>query len=126
MCRFGDLDPCEVWRETPRIARKTHVCDGCYAIIQPHEAYVSHFNVFEGEASHEAMCFGCWVSREEFADAHDQNFAPSNLWTFLQECIGENDDPLDEWRSHFAGMKHRYRNSPSRRRDLLGRREVQS
>lgn len=118
MCSFGELDPCTVWRETARRARKPHQCDGCGIVIQSSEAYVSHFDIFDGVASSQAMCFGCWWSREAFAEAHEQNFAPDFLWEALQECIGENNDPRDVWRPHFAAIKRRYRTSPSRRRSL--------
>lgn len=116
MCSFGDLDPCQVWRETPKVVarpRKPRNCDGCGTLIAGGVPFIDHFNVFDGEASHEAMCFACWWTREEFAEAHDGNlFPPGALRNNLHECIGENDDEDDVWRPHLAALLTRYRHSP--------------
>lgn len=122
MCDLYDLEPCTVWRETPRVARKRHECDGCGAVIQPRDAYVRHFDVFDGQASDEAMCSVCWFARQQFIDAHGQGFGPSYLMEALQECIGENDDDEDEWRPVLATLKRRFRASPSWARQLRRRR----
>lgn len=116
MCSI-DLDPCSVWRETPRVARKPHLCDGCGQEIRPGDAYLVHFDIFEGEANNERACFVCWWVRQVFADAHGQSFAPSGLWTQLDECIqGERDN---EWRESLAVVLRRFRTSKSGRVALM-------
>jgi hypothetical protein len=88
MCSI-DLEPCDLWRETPRIARKPHHCSACGAAINPGDAYLDHFSLFEGETSSEAACYACWLAREEFADAHGQKFTPSALEGMLSECYSD-------------------------------------
>jgi hypothetical protein len=119
-----DLEPCSVWRETPRKAKKSYKCSGCGITIQPGEAYLENFSVFEGEASTEKACFGCWAAKQQFAEAHGQDFAPSHLIEFLQDCIGENDDEEDVWRPVLAAVLARYRTSDQRRSRLAERREA--
>lgn len=86
MCSI-DLEPCDLWRETPRIARKPHRCSACGAAIHPGTAYLDHFSLFEGVSSSESACFTCWLAREEFADAHGQRFPPSALADLLADCL---------------------------------------
>ncbi len=54
MCSI-DLDPCEVWREEERKARKEHRCACCNRVIKPGTKYLSHFSVFEGSPTTEAL-----------------------------------------------------------------------
>lgn len=128
MCSL-DLEPCDVWEEEPRIMSRAHFkgrpheCDGCGSIIKRGDPYLAHSNLFEGKWSREKMCFACWWSLEVFAEAHGQRFAPSMLWGQLQDCIGENDDPLDEWRPHLAALKKRFRASAQGRRRAARERE---
>lgn len=124
MCSFGELDPCDVWEEEPRIMStasykgRLHECTGCNAVIKRGDPYIAHSNLFEHEWSREKMCFACWWTRAVFADAHEgQLFAPGALWDTLQECISENADPDDVWRPYFAAMKARFRMSPAGRRN---------
>lgn len=97
MCMVGDLEPCEVWDERERKARKAHTCSCCYGQIRAGEVYVVHFSVFEGQANSEKMCKPCHAARAEFAKAHDGSLcSPSYFGRMLMECIGENgedDDP---------------------------------
>lgn len=114
MCSL-DLEPCEVWVETPRIARKRHECDGCGVEILCGTAYLVNFHVFDGCPGGEKSCFECWLAREQFAEAHGQSFYPSMLLDQLRQCIGENDDEEDEWRSVLASVLARHRTSSGRR-----------
>jgi hypothetical protein len=108
-----DLEPCAVWREVVRKARKVHECDGCGAIIPVGEHYTAHAHVFDGPVRSDKMCSVCWVLREDFADAHGMRCMPSNLWEMLDECTqGERSSP---WRLHLAILKRRWRVSRSGR-----------
>ena len=114
MCDLYDLEPCTVWRETPRTARKQHRCDGCGAFIRPGEVYLAHFNVFEGEASNEKACFACWWALEDFGNHHGQRMAPANLSWMLSDCYGgegrgywTDEDRL--WRRYHAALLKRTR-----------------
>lgn len=60
MCTLDNDDPCSVWREEVRTARKSNTCD---AFIPPGDDYLSHFDVYDGSATSEAMCATCWVVR---------------------------------------------------------------
>lgn len=121
MCSL-DLDPCAVWSETPRRARRAHECTACGVAIQPGEAYLSHFSVFEGCPSTEKMCFACWLARGQFAEAHGQSFPPSALLEQLHDCIGANDDEEDEWRPIYANVLARFRVSAAHRQFQRARR----
>lgn len=116
MCEL-DLEPCEVWSETPRRAAKEHVCGGCRQVIRKGDAYLSHFHVFEGEASTERLCFVCWWVRKLFARTHGYA-APSALYELIQDCIADGEDA---WRDEMAVIKRRYRTSDARRKGLAGR-----
>ncbi len=120
MCSL-DLEPCTVWRNTPRRARKHHVCVCCGVAISRGETYLDHFHVFDGYATSESLCGACWFVWKEFGDAHDQQPTPGGLYEVLQDCIGENDDDEDQWRRLFAAVKRRWRVSPGGRSDLIRR-----
>lgn len=110
MCSFGELDPCSVWRETPHIARKEHHCGGCGGRIRPGEAYLSHFSIFEGDATSQACCFPCWVAREDFSREHDGNyFVPGMLAEVLGECVAEGDEGSQRWQNHLDALRERRR-----------------
>jgi hypothetical protein len=120
MCSL-DLEPCTVWRNTPRKARKPHVCVCCGAGIAPGTHYLDHFNVFDGNSSSESLCGFCWFIWQQFGDAHDMQPTPGALYEQLQDCIGENDDDEDEWRPLFAAIKRRWRVSTRGREHLVER-----
>jgi hypothetical protein len=99
MC-FIDLDPCEVWDERERKARKEHKCGACGKTIRVGETYLTHFSVFEGNANSEKMCFPCRDDRKQFADAHDGTLmTPSFLRQMVAECISEGDEESErQWK----------------------------
>ncbi len=117
MCSL-ELDPCTVWRNTPRTARKAHTCDCCNTAIAPGSPYIDHFNVFDGNATTQALCSLCWFVWRQFCDAHDQEITPGALFEMLRDCVGENDDAEDEWRPLLASVLRRYRRTPARARHL--------
>lgn len=118
MCTI-DLEPCSVWREVVRKARKEHTCDGCGHVVPAGEQYTAHAHIFDGNASSETMCAVCWVVRESFSEAHGLRCQPSDIRNMLAECIqGERSSP---WRLHLAILKRRWRVSPSGRIHLQRR-----
>jgi hypothetical protein len=137
MCTI-DAEPCPVWVETPRTARKGHVCHGCGAVIRPGEAYTEIRWLGDGYAGTERECFGCWWIAQVLGAAHHVRPLPSNLWQELQDCM-ERTEPThlvaaataaysavnthlritpDEWASELAAIKRRWRVGPSGRRSL--------
>lgn len=98
MC-FVDLDPCELWTEYERKARKPHKCACCYGTIKAGEFYLVHFSVFEGSPTSEKMCLPCKADRAEFAAAHGgMMHTPSWVETGVRNCIGEGDND-EQWRA---------------------------
>lgn len=89
MC-YLDLEPCSVWCEDERRARKPHRCSGCGRTIQPGEVYLHHFDVFEGHANTEKCCLECRNDRHEFCAEHERVCVPSSLLELVGECIGED------------------------------------
>ncbi len=120
MCSL-DLEPCTVWRNTPRVARKAHECDCCSAPIAPATPYLDHFNVVDGSANTEKLCSACWFAWMQFGEAHEQMCTPSGLFQMLRDCVGENDDEEDVWRPVLASILKRYRLTPGGRRQLARR-----
>jgi hypothetical protein len=108
MCMI-DLEPCVVWRETKRRARKRHKCGGCGGLITAGEQYLVHFSVFEGNTSTSKLCLPCDQSRREFADHHDAGLCqPDYFYELLQGCIAEGDDESDVvWAPMLAAMDAR-------------------
>lgn len=88
---------------------RLHECDGCYATIKRGDPYLAHSNLFEHTWSREKLCFACWLTREQFAEAHGQSFAPHMLRDQLQQCIDENDKRGDPWRPLLAALLRRRR-----------------
>lgn len=117
-----DLEPCDVWEESVHLARKEHVCSSCCLPIRPGDAYLSHFQVFEGEPFREKMCFVCWLAREEFAESHGVRCLPSALDDLVRSCI---DDGLakagNPWRPVLAVILRRFRGSRMRKIAMAAR-----
>ena len=132
MCSIdtGGFDPCKVWRETRRRARKAHTCGSCGTQINPGDTYVRHFSVFDGYAYDCAVCVPCDDARREFRDAHGTVLGPDDTMEMFEECISDlswGTSTLDErrrklsrltdedrrWRALLAEMKRRYRRSAS-------------
>ena len=90
MCDIN-LDVCQVWRETKHRARKPHRCACCRVSIQVGQEYISHFSVFDNEATSEALCLPCQADRADFTAAHSElTPAPSAFYQMLLDCIDEN------------------------------------
>lgn len=98
MC-YIDTEPCSVWRESYRQARKPYKCACCRAPIAVGERYLYHFDVFEGDACQERLCLSCEADRETFADAHGgRSSSPSSFLHFLDECVSEDEESEQKWR----------------------------
>jgi hypothetical protein len=109
MCAI-DLEPCEVWREEERKARKAHRCDSCGGQIAPGSRYLSHFSVFEGEPTTRAMCLPCLADRKEFGDAHGTLPIPSFFPQMLSDCIAEGDEESEtKWQPMLERVQARGR-----------------
>jgi len=89
----GDGEYSQVWVETPRKARKSHICNCCGISITKGETYLVHFSAYDGHASSEKMCGFCRDRRETFSEAHGgHSCAPSFFRAMLVECIQEGDE----------------------------------
>ena len=97
MCEIDFDSYCEVWRDTPRRARKEHTCDVCGWQILRSETYTEHFNIFDGDITQEKCCCDCQEKRRRFEEAHDVGLTPRGYWERLEECIAEGDDDV-AWR----------------------------
>ena len=98
MCMI-DLEPCELWVENERKARKHHKCDSCQGAILVGERYICHFNKFDGNITYAKMCLACRDDRKLFADAHDGTLMdPGHFSEMVQECIGEDKDSEAMWK----------------------------
>ena len=57
---YCDYDGPTVYRQTARVARKTHVCSECgHAAIRPGQTYQDIFGVWDGEISTFKRCKYC-------------------------------------------------------------------
>ena len=91
MCEL-DLEPCEVWNQTERTARKPHRCDCCRRPIGQGQRYVNTFWKFEGEVGTAKACADCQVDIKAFAAAHGgSQFMPDYFVDVLKECIWDGD-----------------------------------
>jgi hypothetical protein len=97
---YIELEPCEVWDETKRRARKAHRCSCCKGPIAPGEIYLVHFSVMDGEVTSEKCCARCEEARGEFRDAHESMTPTPGYFPFLlADCIAEGDEESEtKWR----------------------------
>lgn len=110
MC-FVDLEPCQLWDERHRKARKPHRCSCCRREIRAGETYLIHFSVFEGMATTEKCCPECEADREIFAKAHDGTLcSPGWLVTMIGDCMSEEPESRAVWEPMLARIRAR-RNS---------------
>ena len=107
MCSF-DLEPCDVWTETARTARKEHCCSVCGGRIAPGERYTTHFSKSDGGVSSERICGACYTARAEFASAHGEMVPnPSAFEDVLRECIAEDEESEQRWKPMLAAIEGR-------------------
>jgi hypothetical protein len=109
MCEVYNDSHCEAYRETERVARKQHRCDGCGAIIRPGRRYAYASGVFEGYPFSTHTCLPCERARKEFGKAHRVGVAPDALSEHLEECIREGDGDTKRWRILYARLRSRSR-----------------
>ncbi len=89
---------CSVWVDTHSKARKRHLCDCCWRVIEAGTVYLTNFNVFQGNASNGKMCNACEEILERFSESHDgMRFSPHDMGHVLSECIDESFEE-SEWR----------------------------
>jgi len=115
MCSI-DLEPCDLWVETERRARKPHRCSCCGGVIAAGARYTVHFSKFEGAMTSQKMCAPCREAREEFAEAHfGAGFAgdayipqPGYLPQALAECIADGDEESErQWKPMLTAIRAR-------------------
>lgn len=91
-----DLEPCEVWSEKERTARKAHSCSCCGSAIHPGQRYLDHFSVYDGSATLQKACLPCRDDRKEFADEHDGMICnPGYFMEMLGDCITDEEPESD-------------------------------
>ena len=66
MC-YTDVEPCEVWCEKQRVARKEHRCDECRETIQKGEPYLFVSGIFGGPFTHKE-CQYCQKDRQRIIE----------------------------------------------------------
>lgn len=110
------LEPCLLWHETERKARKEHKCSCCWRTIRVGEEYSVHFSVFEGVTDSEKCCGECDHDRHCFADVHENMMCvPSHLPELFRECISEEPESADDWQpiiDRIEVNQDAYRNRP--------------
>lgn len=100
MCRVADWDPCEVYTETWRKARKTHCCYECGYTIGAGEKYVVVFTIFEGEPGSYKVCWFCHTmskaltAAQRFHCGESWGFLLGALWDEVREFYDEHKDEL--------------------------------
>jgi hypothetical protein len=112
MC-YIELEPCGVWLETERKARKAHQCSSCKGAILPGQPYTKHFSILEpgDRPVSEKICAPCVVARSEFGDAHESGDpTPSYFPAMLVECIQEGDAESEaKWKPMLEAIQGRGR-----------------
>jgi len=92
-----DLERADVFRDTPRTARKQHQCSCCGGTIRPGFSYIEHFSCSSDGVNYEKMCSGCNDTMNVFAISHGR-CNPSALYDRISECIGyDGDKKKDKW-----------------------------
>ncbi len=105
-----ECDPCELFTESHRTARKHHLCDSCNRVIKPGQKYLTTFVVFEGTATSSKGCPGCEEIIDRFGKAHKgYRFAPMDIIHWLEQCLAEDeeyDEPEDvQWRQDYDWIR---------------------
>ncbi len=113
MC-YIELESCQVWYETKRRARKTHLCSCCKGSIAAGETYLIHFSVLDGDVTSEKCCGQCEEARDEFGEAHHNECGeayiptPSYFQSLLASCISEGDEESEvRWKPMLAAINGR-------------------
>lgn len=107
MC-YIELEPCQVWSEHERKARKAHTCSCCRGPIAPGERYLVHFSVLDGDTTSEKCCLACNAARLEFGNAHDSIPTPQYFPVLLADCIAEGDEESEtRWKPMLQAIEAR-------------------
>lgn len=112
MC-YIELDPCELWREETRRARKVHRCSICLRVILIGERYVDHFSLDSGVVCKAKVCAECEADRQTFAAAHDREYGaslvqPPGFAQLLADCIAEGDEESEtRWKPMLTAIQAR-------------------
>lgn len=111
MCEVTyDRDACAAWRETPRTARKQHVCQCCAGAINPGDRYTHVSWVQDRRGYDERECAACHVVAEAYRAAHGMRWSPSQTAYALHECIdedGEDSEAGRQWTAAIEAMQAR-------------------
>jgi hypothetical protein len=75
----GDYEPCDVWRDTKRRARKEHKCSACKETIQRTHFYIEHFSIFEGEFDTFKRCMRCEAIYQHLLNVSHSDSPPMPL-----------------------------------------------
>lgn len=110
MCEVTYDDACAAWTETPRTARKAHVCQCCDGAINPGERYVHVSWVQDHRGWDERECMSCHELAESYRKAHGVRWSPSQLAYALHECVrweGEDSEAGRTWTAAIEAMQVR-------------------
>ncbi len=104
-----ELEPCDVWRETERKARKEHRCGCCGRRILTGESYRAIFGVYEGEVFSGKYCGACREAAGEFSHAHEIGLpTPESLVELLQECVWDGEEEIERrWKPMLEQIRAR-------------------
>lgn len=128
MCEIN-LEPCDVFQDTHRRARKPHVCDCCGGAIDPGEVYIAHFSVMDGDITAEKMCALCDLAAADFQQEHKTRSNPSYMRELLEECLVDetgqesvyiDDEETRQLMSATAAKWKRYLDEMNERREARG------
>lgn len=118
MCSV-DGEVATVWNSEARIARKVHHCSVCEYLITPGTNYLLIEALTDGSWGRAKLCFGCWVTYEEFGSAHRFWPWPGQLFEDLQACVSQDTTKPEarRWRDAMASFWRRCRLSPRGRNE---------
>lgn len=110
-------DPCSVWHNVQRRARKPHVCATCLRAIERGETYRIHTSILDGDVSSEKACADCTAVIDEFGREHHTLYAPTSIFDGLEHCVEEQEAGWERWGAALTTIMAR-RNGPAIARNL--------
>lgn len=115
MCEWdsGDDEPCEVYNQTERKARKEHTCDSCHGQICVGETYRYTSGIYDHDPFSFKQCPPCTIAHDLFNEKHD-GIGVTDLYEGLDFCV-RRDGPTSWAAPLLATMKERLAASYARR-----------